>query len=105
MKNRIRELRTEKNMTQLRLSTELGVSQETVSSYERGRHYPSVSSLMMMASLFDASMDYIMGRSSVRMPTREDSLSGEDYAALSLYRALTKADKQKALAFMQGLLA
>ena len=31
MKNRIRELRAEKNITQLRLSLELEVSQETVS--------------------------------------------------------------------------
>ena len=30
MKNRIRELRAEKNITQLRLSLELEVSQETV---------------------------------------------------------------------------
>ncbi len=34
MKNRIRELRAEKNITQLRLSLELEVSQETVSAYE-----------------------------------------------------------------------
>lgn len=38
MKNRIRELRAEKNITQLRLSLELEVSQETVSAYENGKH-------------------------------------------------------------------
>ena len=35
MENRIRQLREERHMTQVRLSVELGVSQETVSSYER----------------------------------------------------------------------
>ena len=35
MKNRIRELRAEKNITQLRLSLELEVSQETVSAYDK----------------------------------------------------------------------
>lgn len=33
MKNRIRALRMEKNITQVRLSIELGVAQETISAY------------------------------------------------------------------------
>jgi len=33
VKNRIKQLRDEKKMTQVRLSTELEVSQETISSY------------------------------------------------------------------------
>lgn len=49
MKNRIRELRAEKNITQLRLSLELEVSQETVSAYENGKHLPSLKSLIKMA--------------------------------------------------------
>jgi Predicted transcriptional regulators len=48
--NRIRELREEKHITQVRLSTELGVAQETISAYEQGRHLPSVSSLMKLSS-------------------------------------------------------
>ena len=44
--NRIRELREEKQITQVRLSTALGVAQETICAYEQGRHLPSVSSLM-----------------------------------------------------------
>ena len=51
MKNRIRELRAEKNITQLRLSLELEVSQETVSAYENGKHLPSLKSLIKMVQL------------------------------------------------------
>ena len=40
-RNRIRELREEKHITQVRLSTELGVAQETISAYEQGRHLPA----------------------------------------------------------------
>ena len=42
MANRIKQLREEYNMTQVRLSIELEVSQETISAYESGKHYPSV---------------------------------------------------------------
>ena len=59
MENRIRELREGKRMTQVRLSIELGVSQETVSAYENQRHYPSFTQLVKMSELFHASIDYI----------------------------------------------
>ena len=39
--NRIKKLRKEKNITQIRLSIELEVSQETISAYEKGKYYPS----------------------------------------------------------------
>lgn len=65
-RNRIRELREEKHITQVRLSTELGVAQETISAYEQGRHLPSVTSLMKLSVILDASMDYIMMKSDVR---------------------------------------
>ena len=73
--NRIRELREEKHITQVRLSTELGVAQETISAYEQGRHLPSVSSLMKLSSILDASMDYIMMKSDVRNMIQVQSLS------------------------------
>ena len=38
MYNRIGQLREEHHMTQVQLSIELGVSQETVSAYENGTH-------------------------------------------------------------------
>ena len=58
--NRIRELREEKHITQVRLSTELGVAQETISAYEQGRHLPSVTTLIKLSNILGASMDYIM---------------------------------------------
>ena len=79
MGNRIRELREEKQMTQLRLSIELEVSQEAVSAYENGKHYPSVSTLLKLSAIFHASCDYILGLSDIRFisntgQTSEDEL-------------------------------
>jgi len=101
--NRIKELRDEKNMTQIRLSIELGVSQETVSAYEIGKHYPSVKSLMLMAELFGVSMDYIMGISTVRNAVLEEGLPDSEVKLLRLYRQLDKLKKEKTYAYMQGL--
>ena len=75
MANRIRALREEINMTQIRLSTELEVSQETISAYETGRHNPSFALLARMSDLFHVRMDYIIGLSDVRKPLAEMALS------------------------------
>lgn len=101
--NRIKELREEKSMTQVRLSIELEVTQETVSAYEIGKHYPSVKSLMLMSELFDASMDFIMGLSPVRKMITEKSLPDDEYRLLSLYRKLDVTRKEKAYSYLQGM--
>ena len=64
--NRIKQLRDENRMTQIKLSTELEVSQETVSGYESGRHNPSVAVLLKLVDLFHVSSDYILGISDNR---------------------------------------
>ena len=99
--NRIRELREEKHITQVRLSTELGVAQETISAYEQGRHLPSVSSLMKLSSILDASMDYIMMKSDVRNMIQVQSLS--DNETLGYYKKLNASGKEKALSYIEGL--
>ena len=101
--NRIKELREEKSMTQVRLGVELELTQETISAYEIGKHFPSIKLLLQMAKVFDASMDYIMGLSSIRKPIIEESLPSDEVRLLSLYRGLHDTTKEKALAYMQGL--
>ena len=91
MKNRIRELRAEKNITQLRLSLELEVSQETVSAYENGKHLPSLKSLIKMADIFHVSTDYLIGRSDVRKPSATSPLPNEDIALLDCFHDLDTA--------------
>lgn len=102
--NRIRQLREEKGMTQMRLSMELEVSQETVSAYESGKHYPSLKLLLRMRKLFGADMDYIMGASPVRQGLAEKTLSEPEAELLSLFRALKPVQKEKAAAYLRGML-
>jgi transcriptional regulator with XRE-family HTH domain len=104
MPNRIRELRESIMMTQVKLSEELGVTQETISSYELARHYPSVQSLLKMSSVLAASMDYIMMRSDVRMPDKYGMLPDDEVKLLALYRNLNNIKREKALAYLQGML-
>lgn len=106
MSNRIRELRQEKRITQVELSIELGVTQETISGYEHGTHNPSLASLLKMADLFDASMDYIMGMSLIRERANENTkgFDAQRETLLRCYRLLGDKNKACLVAYAQGLL-
>lgn len=108
MTNRIKELRQEKRITQLQLSIELGVTQETISAYEHNRHLPSVSALISMSEIFDASMDYIIGLSNVRHTAIEDDNNAFDASRkarlINYYHRLSTKNKEKLLSYAEGLL-
>lgn len=105
--NRIRELRQKKGFSQLQLSIELEVTQETISAYEHSKHLPSVTALMKMSGLFGVSMDYIMGLSDVpqiAMSYSSSPLDDEQKNLLLLYyRKLGYKNRLKLLAYAQGL--
>ena len=106
--NRIRELRQKKNLSQLQLSIELEVTQETISAYDHSKHLPSVTALMKMSQLFGVSMDYIMGISDVPQIAISfgSSLADEEQKNLLLlyYRKLGDKNRAKLLSYALGLL-
>ena len=102
--NRIKQLREERGMSQVRLSMELGVSQETVSAYENGKHYPSVQSLMKLSEIFGVSCDYILGLSEQPHNIVYSTLDERDRKLFSDFKALSLQNQEKVLAYMQGLL-
>ncbi len=59
---RIKELRCQQGMTQEALAKVIDVGQDSISVYERGRHYPEVRNLIILADFFDVSIDYLVGR-------------------------------------------
>lgn len=92
-------------MTQVRLSIELEVSQETVSAYESEKHYPSVASLLKLSEIFHASCDYILGLSDVRWPYQSASLTPVEEKLLADWNALSDQKKAFLLAYLDGLTA
>jgi transcriptional regulator with XRE-family HTH domain len=108
LNNRIRELRIEKKITQLQLSIELDVTQETISAYEHNRHMPSLTALIKMSEIFNTSMDYIMGLSNVRhilIESDKSATEAEQKAKLLYcYQRLGTKNKAKLVAYAEGLM-
>lgn len=101
--NRICELRKSKGITQIRLSMELGVSQETISAYEKGKHYPSVENLMKMSKIFNASCDYILGLSDTKSIAVNGEYSSEEISLISAYRSASPTERKMITAYAQGI--
>lgn len=59
---RIKELRKERHITQIKMAMDLNMSQNTVSRYENGEREPGIAELVAIADYFRVSVDYLIGR-------------------------------------------
>lgn len=57
MRNRVREARAQRGMSQADVAAELGVSRQTVISIENGRYSPSLPLAFRIARLFESTVD------------------------------------------------
>lgn len=92
--NQIKHLRDEKDMSQLSLSVKLGVSQESVSLYERNLASPSAEILVKIAEVFNVSVDYLLGLDSVKKRVGANELDSFEVSLLSNYRKLSQSQKE-----------
>lgn len=58
---RLKELRKEKDFSQLQIAKQLNMSKMAISHWEKGNSEPSIEQLKKLASLFDVSIDYLVG--------------------------------------------
>ncbi len=70
--NILKKLRKENNLTQYALGKKLKYCRSTISNYEQNTRLPSADVLIEIANYFDVSLDYLLGRSNIR-------ISAEDY--------------------------
>jgi putative transcriptional regulator len=57
MKNAVRTLRTQANISQAALATAMGVSRQTINSIETGRYLPSLPLAMALARYFESTVE------------------------------------------------
>lgn len=87
--NRIRQLRSAIEMKQSDLANQLNVKPNTISNWENEKSFPDLDSLRKMAAIFDVSVDYILGGSSigtaegVRIPVLGDVAAGIPIEAIT----------------------
>lgn len=89
-------------MTQVRLSIELEVTQETISAYESGKNYPRIPHLIKMSELFGVSCDYILGVSDIKT-IMKGVKNDSDVEIVSEYNSLSPMEQNMVKAYIQAL--
>ena len=59
---RLKELRRARGISQVRMSLDLNMGQNTISRYENEVHQADYKTLILFADYFDVSIDYLLGR-------------------------------------------
>jgi methanogenic corrinoid protein MtbC1 len=77
-------LRKQKKMSQIDLANSLGVSQTSIAHYEKGDRQPTIETLMSISSLFDVSIDELVGNKREKKESKNQISYEELYSKLSL---------------------
>ena len=81
------------------------MSQETISAYENGRHFPSAKSLIRLRELFGVSIDYLVGREAEDgvVIVSGNELSKDESALIDKLRRLDPLNKELAYQYVDFL--
>ena len=61
IKNRIKELREDRDLRQIDVAEKTGIDQRTLSNYETGKTNPDSYSIIKLAEFYHVSCDYLLG--------------------------------------------
>ena len=88
----IKRVRLQAKETQRVMAERLGISQRTVASWESGDRMPSYEILLQIASLYQVSTDYLLGR--IKQPSVITPLSDQNVMILTSEKGLLTKEKQ-----------
>ena len=60
-KERLKELRSAKGLSQMQLAEAVGISQSAVAKWELGKTEPTATAIVKLAAFFGESTDYLLG--------------------------------------------
>ena len=70
---RLRQLRTAKNLSQFEFAKQIGISKSSVNMYERGEREPNFKMLEVIADYFNVDMDYLLGKTNIPLKNSVES--------------------------------
>ena len=107
MENRIKSLREKRGLIQELLATELGITQQMLSKYERDSSIIKVDVLKKLAGYFNVTTDYLLGLSDVKRDLtgqiRINETIDEYYDLIEVYKRLDKYDQEMIWTMIQAV--
>ena len=107
MENRIKSLREKRGLIQELLATELRITQQMLSKYERDSSIIKVDVLKKLAGYFNVTTDYLLGLSDVKRDLtgqiRINETIDEYYDLIEVYKKLDKYDQEMIWTMIQAV--
>ena len=108
LKDILKKLRSEKNMSQAELADELSCGLSTVASWETGNRFPRRPYMEQLADIFNVDIDYLYGPTELRQCIHFDNdghmmvhLSDEEYQVIKSYRSSDSVTKEMVLRILK----
>ena len=105
-----KQLRSETDLTQKEIASELGVSLSLVAMWETGQRLPSPDLYEQIADYFNVDIDYLYGRTNIRKKIAFDpdgnelhALSFDQKQLLASFSLLNHIGREKALDYISDL--
>lgn len=95
MKNRIKEIRQEKKLSQKDLAKKLNISQQAISLYEKGDREPKLETWQKLADFFHVPKEYLMGLTNDRVTLTINDLNPAEEDAYKRITAMLSEDYPK----------
>ena len=72
MRNKIKDLREDRDLRQIDVAAATGIDQKTLSNYETGKTNPDSYTLAKLADFFNVSVDYLIGREDTNVQSKKN---------------------------------
>jgi Predicted transcriptional regulators len=107
MESRIKELRENRRLIQAILASELNITQQSLSKYERDITTIKIDILKKIAKYFNVTTDYLLGVSDVKRDLQGQMKMNKDmdeyYDLIEVYKGLDKYDKEMVWSILQAV--
>lgn len=107
MESRIKQLRENRGLIQELLASELGITQQMLSKYERDITLIKVDILKKIAKYFNVTTDYLLGISDVKRDLqgqmRVNKTIDEYYDLIEVYKGLDKYDQEMVWSIIEAV--
>lgn len=100
VKDILKNLRKESNISQSELASELGIGQATVSQWERGAAKPTSDAIIALSKFYNVSADFLLG---IDDDSRSAGLGNEYEELLGIFYNLTNTQKYLMIEIMKQM--
>lgn len=100
---KISEFRKERLLTQSTLAENINMSVKKLGAWEQGRAEPCIDDLCILADYFDCTLDELIGRTKIDIPSTGKGLTPQENTLLTTFRQLDEKERQQAISIITAL--